>query len=96
MFLPLCLCASVHANESLLTFDLGDDSASRSQDVHGVEGLVFADDGLEDAEELCQTFLHHLLKTFQIIWKEERIQKYCESARLSHISIKTLTRLTKA
>ena len=61
---------SVYASESLLTFDLGDDGASRSQDVHGVEGLVFADDGLEDAEELGQTLLHHLLKTFQIIYKQ--------------------------
>lgn len=43
------LC-SMQASEQFLTFDLGDDRSSRSEDVHWIEGLVFADDSLEHTE----------------------------------------------
>lgn len=55
-----------------LTFDLGNDCTSCSQDVHGVESLVFSNDGFENAKQFCQTFLHQREKVLQIVCKRRR------------------------
>lgn len=52
-----------------LTFDLGNDLSSCSQDVRWVEGLVFANDDLQYADQVGQTLLHHLLKMLQVLCK---------------------------
>lgn len=52
-----------------LTFDLGNDLSSCSQDVRWVEGLVFANDDLQYADQVRQTLLHHLLKMLQVLCK---------------------------
>lgn len=62
------------ADPLLLTFDLGNDCTSCSQDVHRVESLVFANDGFKYAKQVCQTFLHQRMKVFQIVCKRRRRQ----------------------
>ena len=54
----------------LLTFDPGDDDASRAEDVHGVEALVFADDGLQDAEQLAQALVDRLVEAVLVLCRE--------------------------
>lgn len=56
-----------------LTFDLGNDCASCSQDVHRVESLVFSNDGFKNAKQFCQTLLHQREKVLQIVCKRRRV-----------------------
>ena len=55
----------------LLTFDPGNDDASRAEDVHGVEALVFANDGLQDAEQLAQALVDRLVEAVLVLWRED-------------------------
>lgn len=60
-----------------LTFDLGNDHSGCSQDVGRVEGLVFADDGLEYADQFRQTLLHHLLEIVQVLcWEKKKKERW--------------------
>lgn len=55
-----------------LTFDSGNNSSSRTQDVHRVEPLVFADYGLQDSQQLPETLMHRLVEAFLVLWKEQQ------------------------
>lgn len=65
-------CFVILATSLSLTFDLGNDGTSRSQDVHRVESLVFSNDGFKNAQQFCQTFLHQREKVLQIVCKRRR------------------------
>lgn len=52
-----------------LTFDLGNDCTSCSQDVHRVESLVFSNDCFKNTKQIRQTFLHQRLKVLHIVCK---------------------------
>lgn len=65
-------CFVILATSLSLTFDLGNDCTSRSQDVHRVESLVFSNDGFKNAQQFCQTFLHQREKVLQIVCKRRR------------------------
>lgn len=67
-----------------LTFDLGNDCTSCSQDVHRVEGLVFSNDGFKNAKQFCQTFVHQWEKVLQIVCKRRRTSGWIKLS--THIS----------
>lgn len=67
-----------------LTFDLGNDCTSCSQDVHRVESLVFSNDGFKNAKQFCQTFLHQREKVLQIVCKRRRTSWWIKPS--THIS----------
>lgn len=69
-----------------LTFDLGNDCASCSQDVHRVESLVFSNHAFKHAKQVCQTFLHQRLKVFQIVCKRRGDTRVGQSKR-QHASV---------
>lgn len=75
-----------------LTFDLGNDLSSCSQDVRWVEGLVFANDDLQYADQVRQTLLHHLLKMLQVLCKGRGGHTQAESWTLG---VETVTTPTK-
>lgn len=75
-----------------LTFDLGNDLSSCSQDVRWVEGLVFANDDLQYADQVRQTLLRHLLKMLQVLCKGRGGHTQAESWTLG---VETVTTPTK-
>lgn len=56
----------------ILTFDLSDDGPSSPEDVYRVEGLVFADDRLENTEQLPQPLLYPLSESLVAFWKRDQ------------------------
>lgn len=65
-------------SSSQLTFDRGNDSASCTQDVHRVEALVFADDELQDSQQLSKTLVRRLMEAVLVLWKDRK----CNSSRI--------------
>lgn len=57
-----------------LTFDCGDHRPGRAEDVHRVEPLVFADDGLQDSQQLPETLVHSLVEAFLVLCKDTSLQ----------------------
>lgn len=75
-----------------LTFDLGNDCTSCSQDVHRVESLVFSNDGFKNAKQFCQTLLHQREKVLQIVCKRRRTSGWIKpSAHISQIQEQWIT-----
>lgn len=56
-----------------LTFDRGDDGPGCTEDVHRVEALVFADDGLQDSQHLPETFVYRLMEADLVLCKVTKI-----------------------
>lgn len=73
-----------------LTFDLGNDHSSCSQDVRRVEGLVFADDGLKYTDQVRQTLLHQFREILQVLCEGRRGQTQVQSP-----GVETVTTLTR-
>jgi len=61
------VCLEVGLGAWRLTFDPRDDGASRAEDVHRVEALVFADDGLEDAQQLPEALVDGLVQAALVL-----------------------------
>lgn len=57
-----------------LTFDCGDHRPGRAEDVHRVEPLVFADDGLQDSQQLPETLVHSLVEAILVLCKDTSLQ----------------------
>lgn len=64
----------LYAPASELTFDRGDDGSGRAEDVHRVEALVFADDGLQDAQQLPETLVDSVVEAVLVLWKVTFLQ----------------------
>lgn len=72
------LLCELHTNVEIwwpqLTFDSGNNRSSRTEDVHRVEPLVFADYGLQDPQQLPKTLVHGLVEAFLVLWKNNSLQ----------------------
>lgn len=66
----VCVCVCLRESwSSRLTFDRGDDSSSCTEDIHRVEALVFADDGLQDSQQLPQPLVDGLMEAVLVLCK---------------------------
>lgn len=71
--LRVCVCVCLREiQSSQLTFDCGDDGSSFTEDVHRVEALVFADNGLQDSQQLPKTLMDRLMKAILVLCKVKK------------------------
>lgn len=81
-----------HAPEGglVLTFDCGDHRPGRAEDVHRVEPLVFADDGLQDSQQLPETLVDSLVETLLVLCKDNSLQVESPHRSLAGLSFQLL------
>lgn len=49
------------------TFDRCDDGSSCAEDIHRVQALVFADNGLQDSQQLTQSLMDRVMKAVLVL-----------------------------
>lgn len=64
--MSVCVCLR-ESRASLLTFDRGDDGSSCTEDVYRVEALVFADNSLQDPQQLSQPLVDCMVEAILVL-----------------------------